>query len=93
MPWLRKTLKIGMIRVPGKLLDKFNAAKQAGFDGVELNVPGINIQEAKNAAAASGLIIDGTVGNYHWQVRHSDPDPKVRADALARLKAGIAIPA
>lgn len=88
-PWLRKTLKIGMIRVEGSLLDKFNAAKEAGFEGVELNVPGINVKEAKEAAAASGLIIDGTVGGYHWNIRHSDPDPEVRKQALAKLKAGI----
>jgi L-ribulose-5-phosphate 3-epimerase len=88
-PWLLKTLKIGMIRVEGTLTDKFKAAKEAGFDGVELNVPGINVDQANEAAAASGLIIDGTVGSYHWKIRHSDPDPAVRADALARLKAGI----
>ncbi len=87
--WLLKTLKIGMISVPGSLTDKFKVAKEAGFDGVELNTPGINIDEAKEAASASGLIIDGTVGGYHWKVRHSDPDPAVRADALQRLKAGI----
>lgn len=89
-PWLRKTLKIGMIGVKGSLTDKFKAAKEAGFEGVELNVPGVNVDEAKQAAAASGLIIDGTVGGYHWQIRHSDPDPDVRADALAKLKKGIA---
>lgn len=89
-PWLRKTLKIGMIRVKGSLLNKFNTAKQAGFEGVELSTPGINVEEAKNASLASGLIIDGTVGSYHWNVRHTDPTPEVRADALKRLKAGIA---
>ena len=89
-PWLLKTLKIGMIRVDGTLTDKFKAAKEAGFDGVDLNVPGINVDEANQAAAASGLIIDGTVGGYHWKIRQSDPDPAVRADALTRLKAGIA---
>jgi hexulose-6-phosphate isomerase len=89
-PWLRKTLKIGMIQSPGSLTDRFKLAKQAGFEGVELNAPGIDIPDAKSAAAESGLIIDGTVGSYHWQERHSDPSPEVRATALAKLKAGIA---
>lgn len=89
-PWLRKTLKIGMIKTPGSLRDKFMVAKQAGFDGVELNTPGINVEEAKAAAKASGLIIDGTVGGYHWKIRHTDPNPDVRAEALQKLKAGIA---
>ncbi len=78
-----------MIGVKGSLTDKFKAAKEAGFEGVELNAPGINVDAAKEAAAASGLIIDGTVGSYHWGVRHTDPKPDVRADALKRLKEGI----
>ncbi len=88
--WLRKTLKVGMIKVPGTLTDKFNAAKEAGFEGVELAAPGIDVEAATAAAKASGIIIDGTVGGYHWAVRHTDPDPKVRADALRRLKQGLA---
>ena len=80
--WLRKTLKAGMIRVPGTLTDKFKAAKKAGFEGVELAAPGIDVEAAIAAAKASGIIIDGTVGGYHWAVRHTDPDPNVRADAL-----------
>jgi hexulose-6-phosphate isomerase len=89
-PWLRKTLKAGMIKVPGTLTDKFKAAKEAGFEGVELGAPGIDIEAANTAAKATGIIIDGTVGGYHWAVRHTDPDPKVRADALSRLKQGLA---
>lgn len=88
-PWLRKTLKIGMVQVPGSLTDKFAAAKEAGFAGIELNAPGFDVDEANAAAEATGLIIDGTVGADHWQVRHSDPDPQVRAEALKSLREGI----
>ena len=87
--WLRKTLKIGMIGVKGSLTDKFKAAKEAGFEGVELNVPGIDVEACKQAAEASGLIIDGTVGGYHWGVRHTDPKPEIRASALEKLKQGL----
>lgn len=89
-PWLRKTLKIGMIRLKGgSMTDKFKLAKEAGFEGVELNVPGVNVDEARQAAKESGLIIDGTVGGYHWKERHTDPSADVRAIALSKLKAGI----
>lgn len=88
-PWLRKSLKIGMIRVPGSMTDKFRAAKRAGFEGVELNAPGFDVEEAVEAAKASGLIIDGTVNADHWKVRHSDPDPDVRAEALKSLRDGL----
>jgi hexulose-6-phosphate isomerase len=86
---LYKTLKIGMVRVPGSLADKFQAAKEAGFAGIELNAPGIDIDEAKAAVAKTGLPIDGTVGAAHWQVRHTDPDPAVRAKAVENLKNAI----
>ena len=88
-PWLRKTLKIGMIRSKGSLTDKFRIAKEAGFEGVELNVPGINIDAAKQAVQETGIVIDGTVGGYHWGQRHTDPDPEVRKIALEKLKQGI----
>ena len=88
-PWLRKTLKIGMIRSKGSQTEKFNIAKEAGFEGVELNVPGIDIEAANKAAKESGIIIDGTVGGYHWGQRHTDPDPKIREVALEKLKQGL----
>ena len=88
-PWLRKTLKIGMIRSKGSLTDKFRIAKEACFEGVELNVPGINIDAAKQAVQETGIVIDGTVGGYHWGQRHTDPDPEVRKIALEKLKQGI----
>jgi len=84
-----KTLKIGMIGVKGSLTDKFAAAKAAGFHGVELNAPGIDIKETLAAIEATGLPVDGNVNGTHWAVRHSDPDPKVRANALESLKEGL----
>ena len=88
-PWIRKTLKIGMIGVKGSLTYKFQVAKAAGFEGVEVNVPGINVDEINAAAKESGIIVDGSVGGSHWNIRHSDPDPAVRGKALENLKRGI----
>ena len=87
--WLRKTLKIGMVK-PGKTLkEKFALAREAGFEGIELNAPNFDIDEANAAAKATGIIIDGTVGSNHWKVRHTDPDPGVRSDALLTLRRAI----
>ncbi len=86
---LLKTLKIGMVRVPGTLTDKFKAAKQAGFDGVELNSPGIDIEETRAAVAATGLVVDGSVCSTHWKIRHSSADASERAQALQDLKTAI----
>ncbi len=82
---LFKTLKIGMVGEGSTLTEKFKAAKAAGFGAIELNAPGINTDEVKRAIADSGLPVDGSVCGSHWQVRHTDKDPDVRANALKDL--------
>lgn len=86
---LYKTLKIGMIKVPGSLADKFKAAKAAGFAGVEMNAPGMDVAETKQAIAIAGLPVDGTVCGSHWQIRHTSPDAATRTQALADLKTAL----
>src|SRR5688500_9524446 len=82
---LYKTLKIGMIKVPGGMKDKFAAVKEAGFAGVELNAPGFVVEEIRAAIAATGLPVDGTVCSSHWKTRHTSADAATRAEALADL--------
>lgn len=83
---LDKTLKIGMVRIQSdSLTDRFKAAKAAGFGAIELSCPGNDVEEVKKAIAESGLPVDGSVCAEHWQVRHTDPDPEVRARALGNL--------
>ena len=92
---LYKTLKIGMVGAQGSplqtgsIVDKFNAVKAAGFDGIELNAPGFDIEETIRAIAETGLPVDGTVNSSHWQIRHTDPDPAVRAKALESLNTAL----
>jgi L-ribulose-5-phosphate 3-epimerase len=86
---LWKTLKFGMVKVPGSLTDKFKIVKAAGFDGIEMNAPGMDVEETKKAISESGLPVDGTVNSSHWKVRHTDPDASVRAQALDSLKSAI----
>ncbi|MEL6894763.1 MAG: sugar phosphate isomerase/epimerase family protein [Planctomycetota bacterium] len=88
-PWIRKSLKIGMVGEGKTLAEKFAIVKQAGFDSIELNAPGIKVRETLDAIEKSGLPVDGSVGANHWGVRHTDPDPKVRATALQQLHEGI----
>lgn len=84
-----KSLKIGMIQVPGTLTDKFKAAKNAGFQGVELDSPGFDVAEAKKAIADTGLPVDGTVCSTHWKTTHTHADGQVRAQALKDLQTAI----
>ena len=49
----------------------------------------VDMQAAIAASRETGLIIDGTVGNYHWKQRHTDSDDDVRSEALVKLKTGL----
>ena len=84
-----KTLKIGMVQVKGSLTEKFQAVKEAGFDGIEMDAPGMSVEETRKAIAESGLPVDGTVNSTHWQIRHTDADASVRAKALDSLQQAI----
>ena len=86
---LYKTLKIGMVRTGKTLEEKFAIAKEAGFDGIELNCPGINVEEVRAAIKATGLPVDGSVNAGHWSVRHTDADPAIRAKALTSLQEAL----
>ena len=83
-----KTLKIGMIK-GGDLTERFKTAKAAGFMGVEMSLPGDNVEETKKAIAASGLPVDGSVCAGHWNIRHTSPDATTRATALENLKQAL----
>ena len=78
-----------MIKVEGSLTEKFMAAKAAGFMGVEMNSPGMDIEETNKAIQESGLPVDGTVGSTHWKIRHSSPDAETRKEALKLLKQAL----
>lgn len=83
---LDKTLKIGMVKVKGTLTEKFQAVKDAGFMGIEMDAPGMDVAETRKAIAETGLPVDGTVNSTHWNIRHTDPDAAVRATALESLQ-------
>ena len=70
-------------------LEKFAAVRDAGFDGIEMDAPGMNVEETRKAIAETGLPVDGTVNSSHWQIRHTDADPAVRAKALESLTTAI----
>ena len=78
-----------MVKVEGSLTDKFKAAKKAGFMGIEMNSPGMNVEQTQKAIKESGLPVDGTVCSTHWQVRHTSPEAAVRAQALKDFQTAI----
>jgi L-ribulose-5-phosphate 3-epimerase len=85
-----KSLKWDMVKTNGTALEKFALLKELGYDGVELDSPGgLDKKEAVEASKKTGLVVDGLVDSTHWTIRHSDPDPAVRAQALKNLETAL----
>lgn len=80
--------KLGMVKKDlGDLAARMNAAKAAGFDGIELDeAANITPEQARAAVQATGFFAHGAIDHKHWGVRHTHADAAVRDEALARLK-------
>lgn len=87
---VKKALKVGMIAEGGTLTEKFEIARKAGFDGVELDSPGAYSAEDVTAAkAATELQVPGVVDSIHWSKTLSDPDQGVRDEGRRGLEHAI----
>ena len=84
-----KTLKINMVKVKAPLSERFAAARTAGFAGIEMNSPGMDIAETRKAIKDTSIPVDGTVISTHWKIKHSSADADERAKALMHLKNAI----
>jgi hexulose-6-phosphate isomerase len=71
--------------VPGASLeDRFKLAKDAGFDGVEINTVDTD-EESKNLKSLAdkyGLEIPSVMNSAHWEFPLSSPDPEVRKKSV-----------
>jgi L-ribulose-5-phosphate 3-epimerase len=86
----KKSVKIGMVNVPGTLVDKFRVLKELGFDGVELDSPtGLTVAEVQDAIEKTGLPVHGVVDSIHWNKTLSHPDEAVRHEGLKGLETAI----
>jgi L-ribulose-5-phosphate 3-epimerase len=74
---LKKGIMWGSIGVGKTIMEKFQAAREAGFDGVE-PMSHLDRKEVLAARDATGLIIPSVCGELHWKYLLSDPDPKIR---------------
>jgi L-ribulose-5-phosphate 3-epimerase len=87
---IKLSLKCGMAQFGATLEEKFRILKELGYDGVELDSPGVqNKEEALAASKATGLPIHGVVDSIHWKIRLSDPDAAVREEGLKGLLTAI----
>ncbi len=82
---IRRAIMWGTVGVPGSVLEKMRAVKEAGFEGVEMNSH-MDQAEVLRARDETGLVIPSVCGAHHWAKPLSHQDPKVRAEGLEALK-------
>ena len=90
-PKLKKAVNLGMAGgVKGSVTDKFKAIRDAGFDGIELNLPGeLTVDQILEAKSASGLEIAGIICTPHWSFPLSSPDPAKRERTVNGLNLAL----
>lgn len=85
---LKKGMMWGGLKVGNTILEKFQAAKAAGFDGVQPNSH-LDRNEVLKARDTTGLSISDVCDNLHWKYLLSSPDPKTREEGVAALKVSL----
>lgn len=85
---IKKGIMWGNIGYGKSILEKFQAAKAAGFDGVEV-YSHLNRDEVLKAKEMTSLIVPSVCGSLHGKYPLSDPDANVRAQGIEALKVTI----
>ena len=87
---MKKGICIGSL--PGNPEEKFKLAKDAGYDGVEINTVDTDEEskKLKSIADSVGLEIPSIMNSAHWQYPLSDPDAEVREKSVDGMKKSLA---
>jgi L-ribulose-5-phosphate 3-epimerase len=84
----KRTLKRGImwggVQVGNTVLEKFQAVKAAGFDGIEVDSH-LDRKEVLSARDRTGLIISSVCDSKHWEFLLSSPDAEVRKKGVDAL--------
>jgi hexulose-6-phosphate isomerase len=78
---IKKAIMLGTLGVKGTLLERFQAAKDAGYEGVEAN-GGLNQQEVIDAYGQTGLKAASVCCHTHWKQTLTHPEEKIREEGL-----------
>jgi L-ribulose-5-phosphate 3-epimerase len=72
-------------------LERFEMAKAAGFEGIEIGTiaDAAEAQEIKGAAAKAGLTIHSVMNADHWKFPLSSADPEVVAKSVAGMETSL----
>lgn len=81
---LRKAVMYGTVRMKGSTMEKFQAIREAGFEGVEPN-GGMDQAEVLDALKANGLEAASVCCHTHWKDTLTHPDAAVRKRGIEGL--------
>src|SRR5687768_18211400 len=82
---IKKAIMYSTIGVGKTVMEKFQAAKAAGFEGVEA-MSHYDQDEVLKARDETGLQIPSVCGTHHWAKPLSHPNPSTREQAVEALK-------
>jgi hexulose-6-phosphate isomerase len=88
---IKKGACIGVLPEGMTVLEKFEVAKRAGFDGVEPNTlnSADEVKQYKEAAEKTGVKITSIMNSDHWKYPLSDNDPEVVNKCIEGLKTSM----
>ena len=75
---IKKGIMWATVGLKGSVLEKMQALKAAGFDGVEM-MSHMDQDEVVKARDQVGLVIPSVCGRDHWGKPLSDPNPSVQS--------------
>lgn len=78
---LKKAIMLGTLSIKGTLVERLQAAKDAGYEGVEAQ-GGMNQQEVLDALGKTGLQAASVCCHTHWKQTLTHPDEKTREEGL-----------
>lgn len=85
---IRKGIMWGTVGVQGSVMQRMQAVKEAGYEGVE-PMGGMNQDEVVKALEATGLKAGSVCCHTHWAKPLSDPNPAVREAGLEGLRMSL----
>ena len=85
---IRKAIMYETVKTGSTVLEKFQAVKAAGFEGIE---PSSHMDQAEvlSALKTSGLSAASVCCSTHWKKPLTDPDPAVREEGLRGLQQAL----
>jgi hexulose-6-phosphate isomerase len=88
---IRKAVLLGMLPRQMPVMDRFQLAKEAGFEQIECPTTPDERQaeEIKKAADATGVRVHSVMNQAHWQFPLSSSDPEVVTKSMAGMETSL----